>query len=110
MKKSSILKSLTPLQTFTLLLSFGLLMGMGSMPYGYYTFLRISVVALGLVWLVKFIDEGRDYLKYITIGVILLFQPIFKISLGRDVWSVINLFLAISLVALVVKRVRKKKG
>lgn len=74
-----------------LLLGAFALLGVFSMPYGYYTFLRI-IVTLGCAFLLL----GRDHeqgniqiMVWIIIGV--LFNPVIPIYLDRDLWKIIDI-------------------
>lgn len=63
-----------------------------SLPYGYYTFLRIAVTgwALFLVW---FEYEERSIFTPWLIGFALivgLFNPIIPVHLDRDTWRIID--------------------
>lgn len=70
------------------LLLFGCLL---SMPYGYFQLVRF-LVAGGLVYL-SMIEEDRKNLKIIYILIALLFQPFFKIAIGRELWNVVDVIL-----------------
>ena len=39
----------------------------------------------------------------------LLFQPFFKIALGRTMWNVVDVLVAVGLIVLIVKAFGKKK-
>jgi len=82
---------------FKLLLSILLLLCLADMPYGYYQFVRFaSCIAFGY-----FAYELRDKqtkwaLFYIAMAI--LFQPFIKISLGRVLWNVVDVIVAIVLI------------
>jgi hypothetical protein len=66
------------------------------MPYGYYQFVRFA----GLGWLCNFAyqaKQGRQTEMIIYGGLALLFQPFFKISLGRELWNVIDVVVGLGL-------------
>ena len=49
-------------------------------------------------------SEKRNSALMVTFGALaLLFQPFFKIALGRDMWNVVDVVVAIFLVALCIK-------
>ncbi|MBO7572526.1 MAG: hypothetical protein J6T48_10300 [Bacteroidales bacterium] len=76
-----------------------LLLCLFKMPYGYYTFIRFLAMVYFVCLAVSF---GREKL-YVTIsaGILaILFQPFFKIALGRTMWNVVDVFVAIALVLL----------
>ena len=65
------------------------------MPYGYYTLLRLVICgsAIYLIWFSKTINrQGWMW----TMGFIaLLFNPIIAIHLNKELWSIIDLVVAI---------------
>ena len=86
-----------------LILSAILLLCLLPMPYGYYTFVRfVSMVAFGVM-------AYRYYTQYkmaltITFGALaLLFQPLIKIALGRIMWNIVDVIVAVLLIVLWIK-------
>lgn len=80
-----------------------LLLCLAPMPYGYFQLVRfVAMVAFG--WMAY-----RYYLNQKTIAMwvfgtlALLFQPIYKISLGRTVWNVVDVVVAIFLIFIFLK-------
>jgi hypothetical protein len=68
------------------------------MPYGYYQLVRFVAMA-GFAYLAFMANEsGRQSEMFIYIALAILFQPIFKIALGREVWNVADVVVAIGLV------------
>lgn len=74
------------------------------MPYGYYNLVRISsMVVFGAAAFRCFQTEREEWgIYFSTLAV--LFQPIFKIALGRTVWNVVDVVVAITLVYFVWKQ------
>lgn len=67
------------------------------MPYGYYQFVRFSAMA-GFVYIAFFNFENErknEALIYVVLA--LLFQPFFKIALGRELWNIVDVIIAIYL-------------
>ena len=68
-----------------------------NMPYGYYQLVRF----LGLIGFVILANEarqnGRQTEMIIYIGLALLFQPFFKIALGRQMWNIVDVIAGIGL-------------
>lgn len=63
---------------------------LADMPYGYYQFVRFSGF-LGFAVLAYFSNgQGRQAEVVIYGGLALLFQPFFKIALGRDLWNIVD--------------------
>jgi len=86
-----------------LILAAMLLLCLFRMPYGYYELVRfVSMVAFA-VMAYSYYDEKRNGLA-VTFGALaLLFQPFFKIALGRTIWNIVDVAVAVLLVVLVVK-------
>ena len=63
------------------------------LPYGYYTFLRISVSIIGCIAAFDLVNKGNP-LWVIFAGVVVLFNPIIPIHLSRDIWFFIDLIVA----------------
>jgi hypothetical protein len=59
------------------------------MPYGYYSLLRFLMCGVCLYLAVQ---EGNSESGWVWIlgGCALLYNPLFKIHLGREVWSIVN--------------------
>ena len=89
---------------FSLLLAILLLLCLAPMPYGYYMLVRyISMVAFGFM-AYRYVKENKVTLA-VTFGALaLLFQPFFKIALGRTIWNIVDVLVAILLIVLWIKR------
>ena len=68
------------------------------MPYGYYNLVRIlAMVGFAILCYASY-KEGRMYLA-ITFGVLaIVFQPFAKVALGREVWRIVDVAVAILLI------------
>ena len=88
---------------FYLILSAILLLCLLPMPYGFYTFVRfVSMVAFG-VMSYQYIQK-KQTVWAITFGaLVLLFQPFIKISLGRTLWNIVDVIVAVLLIVLWIK-------
>ena len=77
-----------------------LLLCLALMPYGYYQLVRfVAMVAFALM-AYKYYVEKKNELA-ITFGALaLLFQPFVKVALGRIMWNVVDVIVAILLIAL----------
>ena len=86
-----------------LILSAALLLCLAPMPYGYYTFVRfVSMVAFG-VMAYRYYAQNKIALTITFASLALLFQPFIKIALGRTMWNIVDVIVAILMVVLVVK-------
>ena len=72
---------------------------LADMTYGYYQFVRF-VGLIGLVILAYHANQqGRQTKMIIYGGLALLFQPFFKIALGRQMWNIVDVIVGIGLIA-----------
>jgi len=88
-----------------ILLSVLLLICLFKMPYGYYQFVRCfamsSFIFLAFDILKK---DGRSALFFIYLFLALLFQPFIKIALGRFIWNLVDVAVALWLLFSLRKR------
>lgn len=93
-----------------LILAALMLLCLAPMPYGYYMLVRfVAMVAFGIMAYRYYMNNKA--IAAVVFGVLaLLFQPIYKIALGRVTWNVIDVLVAVLLIALYVleKRMEKK--
>lgn len=67
------------------------------MPYGYYQFVRFAGL-IGFAILAYQANTQNKQTEMVIYGVLaLLFQPFFKIALGRTIWNVVDVIVAIGL-------------
>lgn len=68
------------------------------MPYGYYEFVRFA----GLVGFAILAYQANDQRKQgevmLFAALALLFQPFFKIALGREIWNIVDVVVGIGLI------------
>lgn len=70
---------------------------LADMPYGYYQFVRF-IGLVGFAILAYQANQQNNQTEAIIYGALaLLFQPFFKISLGRELWNVIDLVIGLGL-------------
>ena len=86
-----------------LILSAILLLCLAPMPYGYYIFVRfVSMVAFGLT-AYRYYTQRKVALTITFASLALLFQPFIKVALGRTMWNIVDVIVAVLLVVLWVK-------
>ena len=79
-------------------LAIALIVCLFPMPYDYYTLVRfVAMIILGCMAF-NFYKNEKIPLCVITGSLALLFQPFFKIVLGRTLWNVVDIVVAILLV------------
>jgi len=87
--------------TFTHLLKVGLailfFVCLLDMPYGYYQLVRwVALVGFALL-AYKSYEAENNVLVIVYCGLAILFQPLFKIALGREVWNVVDVVVGLGL-------------
>ena len=88
-------------------LAVALLVCLFPMPYGYYTLVRFVAMIIFGCMAFNFYKNEEIPLFVIAGSLALLFQPFFKIVLGRTMWNVIDVVVAIALVVLWYKNKRQ---
>jgi hypothetical protein len=74
------------------------------MPYGYYQLVRfVALVGFGI--LAYKANEQAKQTEMVIYGILaLLFQPFFKVALGRELWNVVDVIVGIGLLSTVFKK------
>lgn len=71
---------------------------LGDMPYGYYQFVRFIALIGFVILAYKSNQQGKELEVFIFGALALLFQPFFKIALGRQLWNIIDIIVGIGLI------------
>lgn len=80
------------------------------LPYGYYQFVRFAAL-VGFAILAYQANERQDKTELIIyVCLAILFQPIIKISLGRQFWNIIDIIVGIGLIITIFWKIRLFKG
>jgi hypothetical protein len=67
------------------------------MPYGYFQFVRFAAM-VGFGYLAfQSKNENNDQGFWIYGALALLFQPFFKIAVGREIWNIVDVIVGIGL-------------
>ena len=87
-----------------------MLLCLAPMPYGYYMLVRFVAMVVFGVMAYQYYLRQKTVATVVFVVLALLFQPIYKIALGRVTWNVIDVLVAVLLIALFVleKRLEKK--
>lgn len=68
------------------------------MPYGFYQIVRfVSLIGFGIL-AYQANKEQKQTEMIIYGGLALLFQPFFKIALGREMWNIVDVIVGIGLI------------
>ena len=85
-----------------------LLLCLMDMPYGFYELVRFGAAAAFAYLSYDYFKSKNDGLGFIFAALALLFQPFFKIALGRVIWNAIDVIVAVGLIYLIVKAFKRK--
>ena len=77
-----------------------MLLCLAPMPYGYFTLVRILATVVFGVYAYRCYLAKKEGLTWMFVTLALLFQPFAKVGLGRTVWNVIDVIVAIGLIAM----------
>lgn len=85
-----------------------LLLCLFNMPYGYYQLVRF-VMVVGFAILAYYQYERKNIpLVIVFVGLVFLFQPVWKVALGRQIWNIVDVVVAVGLVVMVFVQKQKK--
>ena len=70
---------------------------LADMPYGYYQFVRFAAAAFFAYAAYTENESGRKELVLVFIVLAILFQPFFKITLGRTLWNIVDVIIGVGL-------------
>ncbi|HRI00873.1 MAG TPA: hypothetical protein PK006_07475 [Saprospiraceae bacterium] len=70
---------------------------LADMPYVYYQFVRFVGLVGFAILAYQAHKQGRQTEMIIYAGLALLFQPFFKIALGRQMWNIVDVVVGIGL-------------
>jgi hypothetical protein len=68
------------------------------MPYGFYQFVRFAGLIGFAILAYQANQKGRLTEMIIYGGLALLFQPFFKVALGRQMWNIIDVVVGLGLI------------
>lgn len=93
-----------------LILAALMLLCLAPMPYGYYMLVRFVAMVVFGIMVYRYYVSNKTIAACIFGILALLFQPIYKIALGRGIWNVIDVLVAVLMIALFIfeKRLEKK--
>ena len=84
-----------------------MLLCLAPMPYGYFQLVRfVAMIVFGLM-AYRYYQNQKMVATWVYGALALLFQPIYKIALGRVVWNLVDVIVALLLIALFVMEWRK---
>ena len=79
------------------------------MPYGYFELVRyIAMVAFGFLAYDAY-DKGNNNRMIVMIALAFLFQPFLKIALGRVIWVIVDILVALYMGYLLYESYKQKE-
>lgn len=89
-----------------------LLLCLFPMPYGYFILVRYAAAIIFAIMAYSYYQQNKKTVAYFWIVLAILFQPIFKIALGRFTWNIVDVVVAALLLLILWehKLGRKEKG
>lgn len=94
-------------RTVKILLAILLFLCLADMPYGYYQFVRFAGLGGFAILAYQAYEQGRQTEMIIYSGLALLFQPFFKIALGREMWNIVDVFVGVGLILNVLSNTKR---
>lgn len=88
-------KLITPIK---IILSIALLLCLLDMPYGYYQLVRFFALVVFVFLSYQCYKQGDNNLSYLYAVLAILFQPFIKISLGREIWNIVDVIVGTLLI------------
>ena len=86
-----------------------LLLCLADMPYGFYTLVRF-VSAFTFAYLsYDYFKSKKEGLGFVFAALALLFQPFFKVALGRAIWNIVDVVVAVGLLYLHISTFKRKR-
>ncbi len=80
-----------------LLISILLFLCLIDMPYGYFQFVRFVSAGFFAYAAYQENERGKSELTIVFIILAILFQPFYKIALGRTLWNIVDVIVGIGL-------------
>lgn len=92
-----------------IILAILLLLCLAKMPYAYYELVRIIAIIGFSVLAYKVHQQNRRVEMILYIGLVVLFQPFNKITLGRELWNFVDAIIAIWLLVSIFLKEKSSK-
>jgi hypothetical protein len=92
-----------------IILAILLFLCLADMPYGYYQFVRfVSCIVFGYLAYISN-EEKLNNQAIVYVVLALLFQPFIKISLGRELWNIVDVIVGVGLILSVINESKESK-
>ena len=84
---------LNSLEKASVLIAGILLICLLPLPYAFYTVIRLSIAILAGCWAYHFYSQKKFALALTSLGILILFQPIVKITMDRLSWNILDIIM-----------------
>jgi len=92
-----------------LLITIALLICLLDMPYGYYQLVRfLSMIFFGILAISYYNEKQSGWMYFYGASAILL-NPIIKIALGRTIWNIVDVVLAVVIIIDLIIEIKKTR-
>lgn len=88
------------MKLLTIFISILLFLCLADMPYGYYQVVRLAAAGFFVYAAYHENVSGKKEMTIVFILLALLFQPFFKVTLGRALWNIVDVIIAFALLFL----------
>lgn len=85
-----------------------LLLCLADMPYGYYNLVRFAAMAVFAYLSYDYFKSRKNDLGFTFAALAVLFQPFFKVTLGRMIWNIVDVIVAVYLFYLIFTAFKKE--
>ena len=89
-----------------LIIAIMLILCLADMPYGFYELVRFAAAGAFVYLSYDYFKNKKDGLGFLFAGLALLFQPFL---LGRVLWNIIDIVVAVALIFLIVRAFKKEQ-
>lgn len=100
------MKNTSPL--LKLIIAVLLILCLFHMPYGFYVLVRFAAMTVFAYLSYEYFKAKKDGLGFLFAALAVLFQPFFKIYLGRVIWNIVDVIIAILIVYIVAREIKQK--
>lgn len=92
-----------------LILALLFLLCLAPMPYGFYSLVRFVAMIAFAIYAYIYHEKKNNKLAVAFLSLAILFQPLLPIYLGRTLWNIVDVLVAIFLIVLYIKENNNKK-
>lgn len=90
------------MKTLKIILALLLLLCMFDMPYGYYQLVRWTSLVCFILFGIEYYVKENKPVGIVMLALAILFQPFFKIALGKTIWNIVDVAVAAFLLILLI--------